>query len=303
MLACRPILVLLAAMASGCVVDDPSYLGPPTGKATGVGSGTRTGGPATSTSSVSMTSVASEATADGTSSDSKGGTETSESSSSTTAGVPDGVLLWTTLNDAAAVVEPVVGDSTEASVSVAATSDFVSTPWGGGFAVDAAGDWVRYRQVAGVANIEFDRGTIEFWYRPDYDHVDGMLHRLFSTHESVSGIRARKNANGRFVVLLVDQRGVEHITAVDPSDYGWSAGQWVLVRTTWETGSDGSQAVRVYFDGDEVRRYVSIAGADVTMGPEEVGGWLYLGARSDTASEVANGIIDEFYVYDEVRVP
>lgn len=229
---------------------------------------------------------------------------TSESSEGTTDTLPDPPLLQTTLDDVSAITEPTHGDGTDASVSSTTTSSFVPTPWNAGVEIQQMGQWVRFRQVAEQPNIELDRGTIELQFRPAYDHDDGTLHRLLATDGSLSGLRIRKNANGRFAMILVDQDGIEHITAVDPDDYAWPANEWIHVRVTWDTTDPtATQAVHIYFNEREAPRYVVTADADITMGPENPSGWLYLGSRSDVAANVANGILDELTIFDEPRLP
>lgn len=215
-------------------------------------------------------------------------------------------MLWTTLEGPDSVTMPMVGDATLAQWSTMPDDDFVMRE-GGGIVIDEPGEWLRYRQVAGQANIEFDRGTVEFGYQPNYDHDDGQRHQLVVTVDSssnLSGLHIRKGMNGRFSVLLYDQTGAMHTTSVSSANYEWFAGQRILIRVIWETtGLPQDQGVRIYFDGDEASPYETMVGADIPMGSEDPGGWLYIGARSEDTTNVASGVIDEFIVYDEPRAP
>lgn len=291
----------MGVSSAECVVVDPGYLGPPSDSTT---SDPATAGSSTSSTTTSMDSIA--GTEDGStgSTTTSTGPSSSGTSSGTGAPIPEGVLLWTTLDDASAVTMPLVGDAAEATSTTMPANDFVPTPQGGGVRIDEMGEYVRYRQIADAANIEFDRGTIEFWYRPDYDSADGQRYRLVATDGSTSGLRIRKAMTDRFAMVLFDATGMEHITSVGPLDYQWSAGQWIHIRVTWDTlGSPGSPAVHIYFDGVEVPQYDEVAAAGITMGDEEPSGWLYIGARSDGTPSVASGILDEFIVYDEPVPP
>lgn len=255
--------------------------------------------------SASVTSAAGSTTTQGPADGSTSLILTTGSSEGTTAGNTASPLLWTTLDDVNAVTVPMQGDGTDASVSSTTTTSFVPTPWGGGVEVQEMGQWVRFRQIAEQPNIEFDRGTIDLQFRPSYDHDDGVLHRLLATDDSPSGLRIRKNANGRFVVVLDNgQPNGDHITAVAPSDYEWSADQWIHVYITWDTTDPNmTQPVHIYFDGSEVNRYVALPQRRITMGSEDPEGWIYVGTRSDTADNVANGILDELKIYDEPIPP
>ena len=88
-----------------------------------------------------------------------------------------GVLLYTTLDDAAAITSPVVGIGGTTTLDPA---DFVAAQVGNGAQFVGSGKVVTFPAIVGATqNVELDRGEIEFWYRPNYDAAaDDVTHAL-----------------------------------------------------------------------------------------------------------------------------
>ena len=91
----------------------------------------------------------------------------------------DQILFHTSLQSAAAVTSPDIGDGTGAVISgvVPATARY-----GAGAQFNATTDQIDIPLVGqgdGRQNLELDRGRIEFWYQPTYNHDDNVAHYLF----------------------------------------------------------------------------------------------------------------------------
>jgi glucose/arabinose dehydrogenase len=221
-----------------------------------------------------------------------------------------GVLLSSSLDDLNAVTMPAVGTGVGSAVNTSPANDFVPGIAGNGLRIDAATEYARFVETDGVTqNVELDHGTVDFWYQPSYASNDGVRHTLLTIGQvsgPTVGIYLEKN-NGvnsnEFTVRVSNATGRTYGTGVSSNFYGWSAGQWVRVRVTWDFNSTG-RAVHIYFDGAEVGQYsYDRIPSLLTMGPESQTAFIYLGERTASGKTPADGVIDELTIYDQVVIP
>ena len=225
---------------------------------------------------------------------------------------PSGVLLHTTLDDAASITTPAAGDGTGSAFTTTPVDDFVPALIGNGIRLDAPNEDVGYRQRVGTtANVNFQTGAIDFCYRPGYAHTDGVDHALFGSTTfgggNPGGIRIRKagasNTN-HFQVIYTDSTGAFGETGVPPTSFSWTAGQWVRVTVSWDfTVGASERNIRVFFDGVEA----SVPPATASTGPASMpmpatDEFIVIGSfRQQTWNP--DGVIDEFYTYGTPIVP
>ncbi len=222
-----------------------------------------------------------------------------------------GLLLHSTLDDAGAVMNPAVGAGM-GQVFTMPADDFVPGLDGDAVYIDAGAEFIRFPQRAnGNDNINFEQGTIDFCYRPDYDHTDGENHALFEARGSnMSGggfIRVRKaaqnNANS-FQVLFLEAGNMATFgeLAIDANDYAWTAGEWVRVTVSWDfTVGGNEQNLRAYLDG------VELIDPDPPLGPQNMPspgnmGNIFVGFFNMN-DWPASGAIDDFKLYDSALAP
>lgn len=219
-------------------------------------------------------------------------------------------LLYTTLNSLASVTTPQNGSGTGASVKTVPTNNFVPAHVGNGINIDASGEYVRFLQISGsVKNIELTRGTINFWYRPTYVPTDGLRHDIFATGSNdqagyISLIKRPTAGNNDLWLRMIDSNLVEHSFSVPINSYSWVANSWVNVRFTWNTTAFGQPVFKLYLNGQNLTPRSGEPIGPLTMPAESSTKYIFIGASSgSTTGAVANGIIDEFSVYDQVIPP
>ena len=224
---------------------------------------------------------------------------------------PGGLLLHTTLDDAAAVMTPVVGQGA-GQVNTNPADDFVPALNGDGVNLDEGGEFVRYPQQAnGGDNIDFTQGTIDFCYRPDYDHTDGQNHALFEAQASMQSgggfLRVRKAAmnNNNTLQVLYREPGMGGQFGefnADPSDYQLLAGEWYRITVSWDfTVGPQVQNIHLYIDGVEVIDNSPPTGPAQmpTPSPNEfVSVGVFTGQQWP-----ASGVVDDFKLYDSALAP
>lgn len=214
------------------------------------------------------------------------------------------LLLYTTLDDRAAVLTPEQSEGM-GSLSALGAADFVPGICGGALRIDEPGEVVRYSS----ANIDFGEGTLDFYYQPFSQQTDGRNHNLFGTSPygmiDGAGLRVRKAAAGdHFQVLFVDALGDRHDLSVAPENYPFEPGTWTRVTITWDVrvGID-EQSLRVYFDGVEAVYEDAPLGVITPPSLVALDGELSIGAWSETDEAPADGLIDDFKIYSGVRPP
>lgn len=220
------------------------------------------------------------------------------------------LMLYTTLDNAGAVMAPQTGSGVGASISTTPANDFIAARIGSGLHADAIGERVLYRQTDGQKpNVELDRGTIEFWYRPAYDNNDNLKYTIVGTGNWLApgaihlGKHNSSNNNGIFLIFY-DANGVRYEHDVLVSDYSWKAGDWLLVRLTWDFGVPaGQQNLHLYLNGSELRLSGQVSRGPQPVPAERSDQFIYIGSRDVTGTIVPNGLYDEVRIWDRAIPP
>jgi hypothetical protein len=209
---------------------------------------------------------------------------------------------------------PALGSGASAVVSTSPLNDFVPARIGNGLRADAIGERIEYRQVGGsTQNVELDYGTIEFWYRPSYDHNDNLKYTIVGTGNwigtSVSpgsihlGKHNNSNANAIFLIFY-DANGVRWEHDVAATSYSWRAGDWLLVRFTWDFSVPaGRQNLHLYLNGVELPLTGQVSRGPQPVPAEKASEMIYIGSRDLTGNIIPNGIYDEFRIWNRVIPP
>ncbi len=224
-----------------------------------------------------------------------------------TAAVPP--LFASTLDDQLSVLMPASGTGSNASVVTSPANDFVPAHNGNGLRIDAGGEYMRIVQTDGVTkNIELDKGAVEFWFKPTYNHTDGLKHYLFATGgfgTVPGGIVFLKNNTlnqNQLNVHITDANGAFHHTGVASNYYSWTAGQWVDIRMTWDTTIAG-QNVHIYLNGTEVPAYAYASSGPFTMAAESSSQFIYFGQLNAAGTAPAGGIFDDVVIVGAASAP
>ncbi|MGQ0537560.1 MAG: LamG-like jellyroll fold domain-containing protein [Gemmatimonadaceae bacterium] len=223
------------------------------------------------------------------------------------------LVLHTTLDSPLAVATPRVGSGSTAAISTSPANDFVSARLGAGLRADAVGERIEFRQIdGGVQNVELERGTMEFWYRPNYDHDDDRKYTIVGTgdwgpsteHSSIHlGKHNDSNQNGIFLIFF-DANAVRWEHNVSVRDYGWRAGDWLLMRITWDFAVPaGVPNLHLYVNGRELRLTGDVSRGPQPIGAERADRMIYIGSRDLSGPIIANGVYDEVRIWKRVLPP
>ena len=164
---------------------------------------------------------------------------------------------------------------------------------GSGLYLDGEDDYIE------LTNILTEAGTIEFWFKPDWDGSDPEDYRLFDA--------------GTGSIYFFIAKGANHAD-INPEDFGlyfedasdadWQdiefnpdgvivAGQWYHIAATWEFG--GGSAF-LYINGEEMATSPNMLGDFPALNPNMRFGLeviVYVASRNG-----AKGVIDDIAVYN-----
>jgi hypothetical protein len=223
-------------------------------------------------------------------------------------------MLYTTLDGPVAISSPSEGTGSGSSVTTTPTNDFVPARVAGGLRANAVGEHALFRQVDGnLQNVENDRGTMEFWYRPDYDHDDDLKYTIAgtgtwkpnnTTQGSIHFGKHNSSNNNMIFLILFDANGTRFEHNVLPTQYSWNAGDWLLIRITWDmTVPAGERNMHLYIDGVELPLTGQVSRGPQPTLPEMASEMIYIGSRDDTGQIPARGLYDEFRIWNQAIPP
>ena len=217
-------------------------------------------------------------------------------------------LTWhSTLQDAAAVTSPDVGTGG----TVNNGNDFPAARYGSGARFDTDGE---YLSIPPAGNFNPAEGAIEFWYQPGYDYggdcgdinddfglfgywidVDNFF---FAWHEPYQG----GAGTGEGVSFRVEVGGVQYDTSLGagPSfpEY-WRANDWVHLRFVWK--ADPASRLEISVNG--VLRSPAPVGSYAAPVALDTAFWIGDRENGNVFTNNAEGIIDEFRIYDTADAP
>lgn len=221
-------------------------------------------------------------------------------------------LLQTTLDDISAVMHPKYGIGTHASITTSPANNFVPGRRNNGLMANASGERILYPQVEqGIQNVELDRGTMDFWYRPNYDHDNNVKYTIAGTgswhHPVPNGLhfgKHNKSNQNQLFLLYFDPDGTRQEANVRATDYSWKAGTWQHITITWDfTVAPGVQNLHIYLNDVDLPLSGTVMRGPRTMAAESSNEYIYIGARDPNGTIIANGVYDQFRIFDRAINP
>lgn len=204
----------------------------------------------------------------------------------------EGVLLYWPLGDGSGdVVKDQSGNGNDGTLS--GEPKWTVGKYGSGLYLDGKDDYIE------INNILTEAGTIEFWFKPDWDGSDGEDFRLFDASTTSIYFFISKGANHADINPQDFGLYFEDATDADWQDIEFdpigviNAGQWIHIAATWEFG--GGFAF-VYINGEQAATSPNVLGpfpplnANMRFGLEVI---QYVASKNGAA-----GVIDEIVVYD-----
>jgi hypothetical protein len=214
----------------------------------------------------------------------------------------DGILLQSSLDDAAAIESPAIGAG---GTTTLAAADFVAGQTGAAVDLTRPGQLVRFPTRAGDArNVDWNRGQVEFWYRPEADAApfgDGPQQVLFAVGnvDNVPHLMLVHFWDGlRLIVTPSWEASFSVGTA--PAAPLWRAGEWIKVRAAWDSGN-ATDSLQIYLNDVRVDEGGAAGGWDFGEPPEELG--ILIGSGNANGDFPAMGAIDELRIWDTPEPP
>jgi hypothetical protein len=142
---------------------------------------------------------------------------------------------------------------------------------------------------AATDNLTAGAGTVEGWYKPDWNGNDGQNH-LILTWGGAGGLLIGKDAANNLRLLLnrYSAGGLPEMGTAVSID-GWLANDWHHLAFTWD-----ASWMRIYIDGGlAAEAPVTIALPAITAANFQVGG--------EGSSSALRAVVDEFRISDQAR--
>ena len=202
----------------------------------------------------------------------------------------DDPILWFGFEDSGDTVEDGSGNGNEGTI-VGATR-VADGKYGKGLSIGEKDEYIE------ISNVFTPQATVEFWLKPNWDGGDGQTYRLLDANNGSQYWQIGKGkANGD----QPNNFGLFFENAADKDYDGWQtpaagviiANTWHHIAATWDF--EGGEA-KLYINGEEVGNSV-IDGELLKLADNPRIGFN-LGNGYMPAGNGANGIIDEFAIYD-----
>lgn len=213
-------------------------------------------------------------------------------------------------------MSPATGSGAGVTIETLPSNDFVAARFGSGLRTNAVAERILIPQTDGqTQNVELERGTIEFWYRPNYKHNNNLKYTIIGTglwHGASNSLGlgslhlGKHNSSNQNMIFLIffDANAVRWEHNVVASAYAWNAGDWLLMRLTWDFNvAPGVQNLHLYVDGVELPLTGQVSHGPQPIPAERSSEKLYIGARDVQGGIIADGIYDEFKVWNRVIPP
>lgn len=254
------------------------------GGSTGGGGG-NTGGGGGNTGGAAGSSGGSAGTAgNGGSGGSTGGTGGTVAGCGVPSAVQSNLLLHTTLDNMGAAQNPAFIKSQQTGY-VAGT--FVTEgPCGGAFQVSHNSHCVKY---PAPQNLELQKGTIDFFFKPNFNTTDGVSHKLFALTSGYM-LLSKTASPENFLSFGMPSTPIVQIA---PGDVGFVNGQWKRITVAWLENS-GQITVNIYLDG--VQKGTGTKAVPSVAVPSPLN--MYVGNLGCVAADYGAGVYDDFKIYD-----
>lgn len=216
-------------------------------------------------------------------------------------------LFYTKLDALTSLTSPTNGTGVGAEVKTTPTNDFVTGKNGKGLRLDTNGEYAYVNQVVGqTKNVKLAKGTIDFWYKPNFAPTDGLKHEILrigleNQPGSIALIKRNGALNNDLYLTIRDANGTQKDLFSAIPGYNWTANAWINIRLTWDsTVGTNTQNSHIYINGTEIA-YKTFSKGPFAMPGENPAQKIFIGSGS-TNSSVASGIIDEFKIFDQPLV-
>lgn len=200
-------------------------------------------------------------------------------------------IWYSTLNDADALVTPVIGKGATSS-----NVTYNSGVNGNSVKIDDDSEHITVSSLPG-SDFKKDKGAIEFYYKPDVSaNATQAIHFFNIENNSNNGLRLYKTSSASSPLYLsYSYSGSTRSIGIPYELFSpyWELGRWTLFRIEWDRTKSSPNDLKIFMDNH--RPEVTPAGSvfsDFTGTPN-----LYIGNVSSSGTEPARGSIDDFAIF------
>ncbi|MCG2701994.1 hypothetical protein L6273_02500, partial [Candidatus Parcubacteria bacterium] len=169
----------------------------------------------------------------------------------TTKPIANGLLWYSTLDDIESISNPNIGNTY--SIKTLSATDIVTAKYGNGLKVTSSND---YFEIRDTASFNGTNGSMEFWFKPNWDHTDDTGHRLFeiSNYTDNDSLSLTKvDSSGSYRLIINGNQGADNYfnLIVESGNYQLSSGLWAHFRITWDANAPAGETLRLFINGTE----------------------------------------------------
>lgn len=205
-------------------------------------------------------------------------------------------IWYSTMENASALTTPVIGKgATSQNVT------FESAVNGNGVRIDAPSEHVTVGAIPYTTppvSFKKDKGAIEFYYKPDLASDAAQTITLFNVRVNDSNqLKLFKQSGANPLWLNYVHGGTTRSIQIPNATFAtfWKQSVWMKVRIEWDRTKSSPDHLKIFLDN--VRPTVTPVGgvfSDFTGDPT-----LYIGNVTNTGSEQAMGVIDDFTIFGD----
>lgn len=164
-----------------------------------------------------------------------------------------------------------------------------------------------YIKLAAQDYLNFQKGTLEFWFQPSWEGSDQQMHYLFQAYKNISeninvlqvvkvGVGENNYLLGSVTGLAADQRSSEYASVPQGRNFSatavdsWKKGEWHQIVFTWDKDK---RQLKLYIDGALRAVNTNILETAFPRASEKN---IVIGANVDQTA-FAEGVIDEVKIW------
>ena len=207
--------------------------------------------------------------------------------------VPSTVLFQSSLDDLPSVESPWTG----LGGTIRGNPEFVPGKSGQGLKLDDPGEVLELPITeSGQHNVDWTRGEIEFWYRPNYaPQDDDVIHSLVMIGGVYDVPRISVTESDVLAISITDTGWTSRSAGSSWRQPLWQAGEWVHIRANWDSTAQ-TDALQLFVNGTRIDD-------GSASGPWNMGTYprnsLFVGAANRAGIFSADGVIDELIIRSE----